>query len=758
MKKCILVFYLLVLNYQVVKSQIQFSGKVTDEKTEPLSEVQILLSSNDSIVAATLTNNEGDFIIKNIEKRNYFLTISCLGYTTIENKILLNEDLTNVEYSLMKEMKFELSEVEIVADRSNTVKRTATGQIFFLSAQAKNSGNPYRALKEIPKIISNEALQKITMEDGSTPLIMIDGNIVNSGVAPINPKDIESVELIDVISAKYLQKGVSNIINIKLREKTLPYTFIQGMARADVPLRQSMGAGYFEIGNSKHSLYGRLAADYTIDDEVKSDGWQKGDNYYKRFTELLLKNKNYQLGELLFKWKVSKKGYFAAHLYGKNINDKGDARGLGIHKKTIESEFNYNSLNKSKSYILTGSLFYKHLFNLNSMLETTFAYNKNQNKFEGKREDFYESNIYSYQYNYDNQRTSYNLNIDYSYSWNKTNSLNIGSAITYNNDIIDMVSESNPVFYHKKWNEYLYITFSSKINKFRYLTSLGVDGIYLKAGNVSNNYWKPRTSLSGIFEFNKNNSLRISYSLTNTAPNIGTLNPYNTSIDPLIIQKGNPKLEPEQYHKIKVNYTFNTKGLYITPSITYKIYSDIIEPVGYTDNGIFISTHKNIGKFKSLSLGGSVSYRLGKWGRIYANAYHHIDYFSEMGSKQRFSYGGGITANYKKWTFVSDISYQDYSYTAISTTRYKTPEYSQVQLIYNFSKNFYVSAALPYYIGTLSSETRITNKSYQSYLLNSMTGKTAHPWFLIRYTFRKNRKNKINLDNKVRSKEEGISL
>ena len=46
-----------------------------------------------------------------------------------------------------------------------------------------------------------------------------------------------------------------------------------------------------------------------------------------------------------------------------------------------------------------------------------------------------------------------------------------------------------------------------------------------------------------------------------------------------------------------------------------------------------------------------------------------------------------------------DISYRNYTYTSFSRTRQLTPEYSQVQVNYNFTKDFYIALALPYFIG-----------------------------------------------------------
>ena len=97
------------------------------------------------------------------------------------------------------------------------------------------------------------------MDDGNTPMILIDGNLMNSGITPINPKDIESVEVVDVVNSRYLQMGVKNIVNIKLKERTAPYTFFQAATRYDIPLRYGMGVVYFVVGIQTISLYGRAS-------------------------------------------------------------------------------------------------------------------------------------------------------------------------------------------------------------------------------------------------------------------------------------------------------------------------------------------------------------------------------------------------------------------------------------------------------------------------------------------------------------------
>ena len=43
------------------------------------------------------------------------------------------------------------------------------------------------------------------------------GNRYNSGIATLDPREIESVEIIDVVKARYLKDGYQKILNIKLK-------------------------------------------------------------------------------------------------------------------------------------------------------------------------------------------------------------------------------------------------------------------------------------------------------------------------------------------------------------------------------------------------------------------------------------------------------------------------------------------------------------------------------------------------------------
>ncbi|MDR1161510.1 MAG: outer membrane beta-barrel protein [Tannerellaceae bacterium] len=754
---CLVVLFLFLIPDRQVAAQNSFSGVVTDAENEVLPGAQVLLFAGDSLYAGGLTNEKGAFSLRDLQAGEYLLRILYLGYTPVEENRQIRGNM-KYRFTLMKEISVELDDVEVVANRNDVVKRTATGEIFYLSEKAKNSGDPYRALNEIPRLIVNEGLRSITMENGTSPLILINGMTVHSGVTPIDPKDIESVEVMNVVSARYLRTGARNIINIKLKQKKNPYTFFEVMNRHDVPRRQGIGAVYFEVGNANYSLYGRGAGNNFYHDDIEMAGWQRGAHYYKQSSGSSRKDSHDLLGELLFKWMFTEKDYLAAHVYGKYDKKKTNTTGNGMYETDKTNPFDFAGQDRNSSYIRTGSLYHQHRFTTDRVLETTLAVNDNRNTNEGTRSETYPDWLYQYLYEYRNKRSSGSLNLDYSQSRNEIHSLNIGSETTYVNDRIHQVSDNLPVFHHRQWNQYLYASFSSRVKKLSYMGSLGVESIWLKAGDVSGSYLKPRGAVSGTYSVNDQNSFRASYTLSNEAPAVGQLNPYNTSTDSLVISRGNPGLLPMQQHDFNLSYTFNTSGLYVTPATAYGVYTDIIEPFGYSENDIYISTYRNTGKFKAFWAGANVSYRLGSFGGIYAGGYHLVNYYAGQSPRKMFTCGGGLYGTYKKWYLGIYLNYREFLYTAVSRTKYNMPNEAFAQLNYNFTPDFYISVAVQSFTGALQTETETCGGNYQSYMSQRMTDLNVRPWILIRYTLRRNNKQKIKLDNVVTGKEKGIAL
>lgn len=756
--KVLSVVYIVVLTCETAVAQSINGVVATLGTVKPIAGAYVTMFKGDSIVAMAQTNAEGVFSIGVTGKGKSVFVVSALGYCDNEFVFDVDTILSPVHLYLEEDIKnVNLREVVVSADASERVTRTANGEIFHLSRQAKSMKNPFRALKEIPLLISNDASSTITMLNGQTPLILIDGNRVNSGIAPINPKEIESVEVINVVPARYLQEGYSGIVNIKLKRIYRNYLWFEGAMRHEIPIGKGFGGFYFEVGNKKYSFYGRGFYNYERNTNTESSVMRSNTNYSQAFNSSDRTNGHKWLGELLYKWSITPRDYMAAHLYINNSCSDMIESGLGEYTEASSVEYGFSGNDVNKNKIITSSLYYKHVFKENNEIEVRAAYNHNGNDFSSARMDYWgDSRQQSYSI-FNNRRNSGNADIDYSNSFSNGASLSFGSHITMQSDRITQTSCGLPTFKHNKWNEYLYGAYNRCAEKFSYMLTAGLEMIWLTAGDADNNYLRPRTSLSGTWNIDSKNSLQLSYTLSNTAPEISELNPYNTSTDSMIVTSGNPYLTPEMKHYLKLEYTLSYGKLYVTSSVGYYRVFDMIESDGYSENVVYHSTFVNIGHFSQLLYGVNASQRF-KYGRIYGGVVWNDCYYTGMSPKCFLAANFGFNTQFKKFSFNGDFSFQNYSFSQYSTVSYRRPTMAQVQVTYNFTPDLYISLCLQDCMGEFCTRTMVNNGDYKNEVTKHFKNRCMHPWILLRYTFRKNSKNKIKLGKVLNSVEKGIYI
>lgn len=716
----------------------------------------VLLIKDGQIVNSCVSSNDGRYNLSDNSNGTYILEVTCMGFKTIQDSLVLNGTCEK-NYHLEEE-SIQLDEVTIVADRSQVVSRTANGQRFYLSAEAKKKSNPFQALQEIPLLISDANTSSIKMVNGSAPLILINGNIVNSGVNPISPSDIESVEVINSVSARYLQEGVSSIVNIKLKKTTKPYLWLEAATRHEIPLNNGFGVGYFEVGNQKFSLYGRASYNYVYHDDIESTITRSNTTYNQNYEETTRNDAGSWLGEMLFKWQITNNDYFAAQIYGTTKESESGHNASGVYTSDVEQVYRFNSSSTDDSKILTSGLYYKHTFAPENDLEVRLSYNYNKNNYSAVRTDFFDERTSETESLYKNKRNSGSLNVDYSRTFTNGSSLILGSRSTLVADKINYMVGKNPIFNHRNYNQYIYAGYGAAYkNKLYYSASIGIEGIWAKPGDTDYRYIRPRGSASLTWAINGHNSIQLSYKLTNTAPTVSSLNPYNISTDTLLVTVGNPNLKPQMINHISANYTLNVGNLYITPEAYYKHIGDMIEPYGYTKDGIYYSTYANSGHFSQVSAGANISYRF-KWGRIYGGGGWYADHYEEQNAKNS-AYGSlGFNAQAKNFSFYGTFDYSSRDYTSVSYTKYYRPIMANLQINYNFTPDFYIGVCLQHITGEFRTKTITEDGSYRSVTENRYTDKCLRPWVILRYTFRKNSERRHKLGKVLDSNEQGISI
>ncbi len=751
-----IILFLTLTTTGILYAQNNFYGEIVSNKDmSPIADGYVLLKQNGVVLKSTSSDEKGKYLINDVPNGTYAVEVICLGYKAICDSLNISGTCSRV--FRLEEEATALEEITVVADRSQTVKRTANGQIFYLSSDAKKMNNPFMALQEIPTLISDANTSSVKMLDGKAPLILINGNVVNSGIGPISPSDIESVEVVNAVSARYLQEGVTSILNIKLKKHAKPYLWLEGATRHELPLDNGFGVGYFEVGNHKVSLYGRAAYHYKYHDNIESSVSRTNTGYKQTYNQATRNDADKWIGELLLKYQITAKDYFAVQFYATYNCTEERSDAFGDYISNASQAYSFNSFGKEKSNIFTSSLYYKRSFSQSSNLELRLAYNFNKNNYNASRTDYYDERSIDADTRYKNRRHSGSFNIDYSKDFANNSSLIAGSRSTLVVDDINNIIGENPLFKHNNYNQYLYLGYGGAFKRLYYNISVGMEGIIAKAGDVNYNYFRPKGNASITWSINSHNSIQLSYKLSNTAPSVAYLNPYNISTDSLVVAIGNPNLKPQMAHYSSVSYTFNVGKLYLTPEAYYKYIYDMIENYGYTKDGIYYSSYANTGHFSQASAGANVSYRF-KWGRIYAGGGWYADNYTGQSSKNSFYASFGFNAKVKNFSFYGDIDYNSRDYTALSRTIYSRPSVANLQLNYNFTQDFYVGICVQHITGEYRSKTITADGSFHAITKNYYKDKNFRPWLIVRYTFRKNADKKHKLGKVLDSTEEGVSI
>ena len=126
------------------------------------------------------------------------------------------------------------------------------------------------------------------------------------------------------------------------------------------------------------------------------------------------------------------------------------------------------------------------------------------------------------------------------------------------NNVQQLQTTQSTRFKHDYFNQYFYVGYSANLkDKVYYGASVGIEGIWQKSAGRKSHYFRPKANANATWLITPHHSLQLSYTLTNTAPSVANLNPYNISTDSLVIEVGNPNLKPQMMHYVGLNYTFN---------------------------------------------------------------------------------------------------------------------------------------------------------------------------------------------------------
>ncbi|RZJ99652.1 MAG: carboxypeptidase-like regulatory domain-containing protein, partial [Flavobacterium sp.] len=100
------------------------SGKVVDQKNVPVSYATIAIKEGEAVITGGITDDNGDFQIKNLALKNYTVEVQFIGYNTFSAKADLTsqKSITLPKITLLEEAT-QLQGVEVVQERSTVEQK-----------------------------------------------------------------------------------------------------------------------------------------------------------------------------------------------------------------------------------------------------------------------------------------------------------------------------------------------------------------------------------------------------------------------------------------------------------------------------------------------------------------------------------------------------------------------------------------------------------------------------------------------------------
>lgn len=644
-----------------------------------------------------------------------------------------------------------LQELEVTGQL--TSKKTANGRIFRLSDKAKNSGDPYLALTEIPVLITNIASKTITTRNGETPLILIDGKLVNSGIDPIDPKFIDSVELIEVANAKYLHMGYSKVLNIRLKRDTPFYIYSELRTRHGVIPSDGFAGGNFEFGKKKWAINGSAFGSYIVHNTTSySLSESLGSSYKERSGYNRKRNLKWN-GDVMAKFTPDSMNYFAFSIQGLQSFERGYGYFAGHYEDGADfTTPNAESLSGSSRSLLDmggtlSAVYYDHTFKDKSVFSAFAYYNLGIGDISSELDEIIGTDLSDYLSAEKSIRNQYRLVLNYDTGEKPYGSISGGYYLQQTHDkLFNKVRLSDNPISKNQLDNYIHMTFTSSFRNINYMISAGMQLMSVTVEKDKNTFWKPKGSASVTWSDARNNMLRASYILTNRMPESRALATFDTSTNPWLKNQGNPYLKPYSIHKIELRYSKTINKLDFEGIANYTVNTDLIQPWIYSDNGVAISSWRNLGRSEIPRLAAEISWNgwpvrgfagyAYEWQNFNGGHYH--------GSMESY---GMLTAFLGKFIIQAQVVWQNKTFTDVGYTAWRTPSTASLIAVWRLNKHIQIMAGMDHFWGIKTNREIIDQNAYHSSTYSRFKGESLKPFILFSWTLRRN--SELSIQNRM---------
>ena len=246
---------LLALLGNSMQAQNKLYGTV-ENNGKPLPYVTVrLLETDSTFVSGVTTDTLGKYVFSNIEKGNYLVALSSIGYKPAFIQIKMSDKNLKVPLVTLETENVVLGEVVIKG--SSFIRKDDHVLVIPDKQQVKHASTGYDLLYNlmIPSIEVNKRTGTVSTFGGEVSLYINGEKADYRDVQSLRPRDIENVEYYDVPTGKYAN-DVAAINYIVKKRQSGGYIFADGKQTIGYMAGDYNIGGKVDHGNTSYSFWG----------------------------------------------------------------------------------------------------------------------------------------------------------------------------------------------------------------------------------------------------------------------------------------------------------------------------------------------------------------------------------------------------------------------------------------------------------------------------------------------------------------------
>ena len=640
------------------------SGNVVDNKTQlPVEFATVILknANDNSLAGHSETDSTGFFQIKCTKKGDYYLTITSLGYKSIEQTAVFSLSQNNNSVQLgrimFEQSAEELAEVVMVGQRRQVVYKLDK-QVIETSGYLSAAGGTAADILTQTPYIRMDVEGNVTFRGISGFKVYVDGKPSaiegSAALEQIPAGQIENIEVLSTPSAKNDADGAAGIININTKKQKLEgwsgivnvmgsselsrsIDFMYSLRKKDYRWQFSGEASRRYVLSDFEQSKTIFTTDSIINSQSSGNRERHVDIYTLRagldwFKENTTWSVAFQPG-YRDRWRGGDLSYNNTTVSGYGIpprNTRFDGSDfVHLYEWTLRPEFGVeHRFPNREGHVLTASMYALYEGDAMENFQTDLW------SLEGKQTQGHRAWE-------DEYRFTAQFNADYVYPFlNSTRKFESGyQFFTYTEDgdyTIDMFDDNINKFVRRDdlYNKYLfrrdihamYAMLSDKYSAFSYQLGLRGEYSYRKLGN--NLEWAHHSkykfdlfpSAHFSLDMKDNSQLRLSYARRITQPELFYMEPYVVYVDHYTAQRGNPFIKPEYTNSIELGYNKTFTNSTLAATLFHRIRTDKIERIRIPfQDAITLDSMTNVGNDYATGLELVETSRLAPWWNLDVN-------------------------------------------------------------------------------------------------------------------------------------------